>query len=240
MDALVALAILALIIGGTVLALRAIGNHARRDGDPLVAAERTLRDAEKDHGRRCAEAEKALKRARKPRKLAAVYTDWPEKFTLYDTEIKTPKGTHDLAESVRAIADTAGNVSVAMSHSNRMSATRIGVGGLLAGPIGAAIGAASPKSVKNEKTVDKRELFLGVEGDDWHILKRCNPDKGEAVRNFAMAVNVAARQADRVRAERAAEVVDLERRLASVRAETETVDSARAEVERRCTGAPTN
>jgi Short C-terminal domain len=42
-----------------------------------------------------------------------------------------------------------------------------------------------------QKRVDRRELYLNIEGDGWSIARQCDPKKGEKLRQFAHAVNSA-------------------------------------------------
>lgn len=44
-----------------------------------------------------------------------------------------------------------------------------------------------------KKKLDRRELYLTVEGDGWSISHQCDPRRGEKVRGFAAAVNTAVR-----------------------------------------------
>jgi hypothetical protein len=42
-----------------------------------------------------------------------------------------------------------------------------------------------------KKKIDKRELYLTIEGEGWSITQQCDPRKGEKIRSFAHAVNSA-------------------------------------------------
>jgi hypothetical protein len=85
------------------------------------------------------------------------------------------------------------------------------------------VGAAAKKG----KTVDSRELFLMVQGEDWADTTNCDPAKeGEQVRKFAQAVNVAAGNVERVKAEREVGVRELGQRLAAVEADRSAIETA--------------
>jgi len=100
----------------------------------------------------------------------------------------------------------------------------MGAGTLVAGPLGLLAGAAARKG--KTQTVDTRELYLLIEGDDWADLIKCNPNHGETARAFAQQINVAARNAERVKGDRVLRVQDLTERLAAVEADRSGIESA--------------
>jgi hypothetical protein len=75
-----------------------------------------------------------------------------------------------------------------------VSATRVGVGALIAGPVGALLGGMA------KKKVDQRELYLVIEASTWADLVEVDPDRGrharEFAREFAQAINLAARSSE--------------------------------------------
>jgi len=95
------------------------------------------------------------------------------------------------------------------------------VGKLVAGPFGLVAGAAARKS----KEVDKRELYLLVDGGEWATMGQFNPDKRARVREFAQALMPAARNAPAAAERRAALVCQCRQVLAQAQAD-------RAEIER--------
>lgn len=103
-------------------------------------------------------------------------------------EIKITRGLgsakrHRIDATTSATVDTAGNLA------SRLSATRTAAGLVLAGPVGAIIGALA------RKKVDKRELYLLIEAAEWAEIIELKPKQGTAARGFAQKVNLAAHQA---------------------------------------------
>ena len=143
-------------------------------------------------------------------------------MTLNDENIKTKSGLHALTVNVKAAADSAG--ALTKTHSSRSTVTRMGAGTLVAGPLGLLAGAAARKG--KTQTVDTRELYLLIEGDDWPDLIKCNPKHGKKAREFAQQINVAARTAEGVKSERGLRVQDLTKRLAEVEADRSVIESA--------------
>jgi hypothetical protein len=108
-------------------------------------------------------------------------------LVLNDTTLEISRGFFDSATytidgQVSAAVETAGSLST------RPTFTRTGAGLLIAGPIGGLLGFAS------RKKVDKRELYLVVEGADWAELVELKPKQGEKARRFAQQINLAARR----------------------------------------------
>lgn len=140
---------------------------------------------------------------------------------LYDEYLTTPSGRHDLTPFTNATVDTAGN----LAHKTRSTLTRMGAGTVIAGPLGFMVGGAFKKG----KTVDTRELFLMVEGGNWANTSNCDPEKeGQKAREFAQKVSLAARNVERVKAERVAKVAELQERLTALEADRSSIEQARA------------
>lgn len=91
------------------------------------------------------------------------------------------KVEYRLNASVRATVEAGGNID------RRTSATRVATGAILTGGVGAIIGAIA------KKKVDKRELYLVVEADEWAELVELKPKHGAQARELAQAINLAAR-----------------------------------------------
>lgn len=206
------------------------GRQVTREHEKAVrAAEQRLRQVTGEHEKAVKAARKELQRATTPKKLGRFKTDavgnWKDafkgsrEFVLYDDKIVTPSGSHPLTPSVEATVDSAGN----LMQKSRSTLTRMGAGAVIAGPVGLLLGAA----VKKNRAVDARELFLMVQGEDWADTTNCDPAKeGAKVRAFAQAVNVAARNVERVKAERASAVAHGQRRLAQVEGDRDAIEAA--------------
>jgi hypothetical protein len=110
----------------------------------------------------------------------------------------------------------------------------MGAGAVALGPIGALIGATAKKS----STIDKRELYLLVDGGEWASMAKLNPDHGAKARQFAQAVNVAARKVDTVTRDRTQRVEQFERELSRIRADHREIEAATANVARLEHSAP--
>lgn len=215
-------------------ALNALPPAERERALAIREADKVVKTAHKTRDRALKDTRRNLDKARTPQKLGRFKTDhvgtWKDafkgdrEFILWEDRIKTPSGEHPLTPHVSAVVDHAGN----LVHKSRSTMTRMGAGAVIAGPLGFLVGVAAKKG----QTVDNRELYLFVEGEDWADSTNCDPGKeGQKVREFAQKVNVAARNADRVRAERAQQVAELTRRLAALeadRSEIEQAEEARA------------
>ncbi|MBX0299368.1 hypothetical protein K2F54_05180 [Cryobacterium sp. 1639] len=82
---------------------------------------------------------------------------------------------------VQVTVETAGELQ------RRSTLTRTAAGAIVFGPAGAVVGALF------RKQVDRRELYLLVDGDLFAWAVNINPSKGAAARAFAAKVNTAAR-----------------------------------------------
>lgn len=91
------------------------------------------------------------------------------------------KTTHQIDESVAASVETAGNITT------RPTVTRTAAGVVIAGPVGALLGLSA------RKKVDKRELYLLVEGADWAEVVELKPKQGAQARKLAQRINVLSR-----------------------------------------------
>lgn len=108
-------------------------------------------------------------------------------LALYPGLLATPEGNFAISPTVKAEVESAGN----MSFTRRPTLSRAIAGGLLLGPLG-ALGATvfAPKATSH----DGRELYMFVEGPDFYYGHGASPNDGLALREFAAAVNLAARQ----------------------------------------------
>lgn len=67
-----------------------------------------------------------------------------------------------------------------------------------------------------------------MEGEDWADSTNCDPGKeGQKVREFAQKINLAARNVERVKAERAASVRELTKRLAAVETDRSAIEQSK-------------
>lgn len=220
--ALAALAAVVVVAMNTVKrrkAVAALPPAEREHYDAIRAARKELRSATRDHDSAVRGVERDLGKAQKPQKLASVGG-----HTLFDDSVKTPSGTHRLTDAVTATVDTAGNLAT----KSRSTLTRMGAGAVIAGPLGLLVGATAKKS----QTIDKRELYLLIDGGEWASVEQLNPDHGADARKFAQAVNVAARQVETVTRQRAERVHALTRRLEEVRGDRGRIETATTQVAR--------
>lgn len=235
--------ILAVVIIGLVVTLIVVkGQRHKARLAAMTPAERELHDAEREHAEAVKNAEKAVSVAERSyargvkqaeRKLNAAkkighsesLADFKGKdgrVLLTPLTITVSGKKYDVTEDARAEVDTAGNLST----KSRSTLTRIGAGAVLFGPVGAVVGATAKKS----KDVDKRELYLLVEGDGFAGVISCDPDDGAKARDMAQKINLAARNAAKVRQERDVAIESAERELHEVRAHVEPVEQAKREL----------
>jgi hypothetical protein len=195
--------------------------HAEREHAGRVrSARKELSSAEGMHAKQIRAAARALDGARSTPKLAAVWATGATRFVLFEDRLQAPDGTHPLHPEITASVDAAGNMAV----KSRSTLTRMGVGTVVAGPFGLVAGAAARKS----KKIDTRELYLLVDGGVWATMGKFNPDKGAAVRAFAQAVMVAARNAPAAAQRRAELVARCEQTAARVQADRGEIDRTTA------------
>lgn len=147
--------------------------------------------ARRRHNRRVHRAEALVRRYAEPAPLSALH-----KLKLYEDRLECGGAVVVLGHRLHASVESAG--SVAVKH--RSTLTRMGVGGLLMGPLGVVAGAAARKA----EEVDHRELYLLVETETGGITVAFNPDDGPALRQLAQQINNAARNVERAKAEREA------------------------------------
>jgi Short C-terminal domain len=125
------------------------------------------------------------------------------------------KKTYPVDEHVTAAVETGEALS------SRPTLTRTATGAVIAGPLGALLGATAWKKTGS--------LFLVFEGRDWAELVELKPKKAASAQKLAQRVNLVARRAappqtneggaerDDVRRESSADVLDQLERLAKLR-----------------------
>jgi len=118
--------------------------------------------------------------------------------------------------------DSAGN----LSETKRATLTRLAVGGLVLGPLGAVLALGFQK----RRTVDNRELYLLIEAGPASCVLQVKPDAGTSVRAFAVQVNARAGGVAHVRRSIAGELADARTRLAATREDVSDLDAARAQL----------
>lgn len=139
-------------------------------------------------------------------------------LTLTETNMFTSSATIPLTRDITASVETAGNLAV----KSRSTLTRIAAGGLLFGPAGAIVGGIAKKN----SNVDKRELYLLIEGSSFSELIVCKPDDGAKVRQFAIQIKQSAQAADSVRQHRQVAINQAKENLDEVIADTALLDKA--------------
>jgi hypothetical protein len=222
MDVVIGWIILLAIIGAIVWAVRkavlyvkyrnSLSNEEKSHLVAVKQAEKRIKKAERDYDSRVTNARKAIASAQAGQEVAKFRTKEPQPaegswkemlrndaqtFLLTGTTVKLPSGTHALTPNVKAQVDTAGNL--VEYATGRTTLTRMGVGAVIAGPLGLMVGMGAKKSGK--KTRDVRELYIMIEGDDWADTLKVHADEGQKARAFAQQVNVAARNVERASAE---------------------------------------
>jgi len=199
-----------------VLRARWTLGRARRNHAALIRrAERALRRVEREHSTAVATLDRRIVELEDPRGRRV---DAFGPVTLHELRIVTPAGEVGL-DGVEATVDTAGN----LSETKRTTFTRLAVGGLVLGPLGAILALGFPK----RRTVDNRELYLLLEAGTASCVLQVRPDDGGRVRAFAVQVNAAASAVGSRRRAIASELEDARRRLAAVREDHTALDAAR-------------
>ena len=91
-----------------------------------------------------------------------------------------------IVEGVHAIVETVGGISTTRGRDLAQKA----LGGVLLPGLGLFLAGNAKENIK-----DWRELYLLVEGPDWADTWPLDPEKGAEARQFAQAINLAARRA---------------------------------------------
>ncbi len=134
---------------------------------------------------------------------------------LYENRVETPQGTaYFESEQVTAMADTAGNIA----RTQRITLTRLVAGGVIGGII-------FPK----KKVHDDRELYLVVEAQSFSSAIDCKPDKGNAVRQLAVAIGNASKNWPNVKQAREMAIQQAEESLAAVSEQSTVARSSAVE-----------
>lgn len=183
-------------------------------GDKAIAAAQ----AEYDKARKI--AEKALKKTQTPAKLAAAGGG----NFVTPISLRLNGNDHPLTQDVVAVLDTTGTVRDQTIQ--RTSLTRIAVGGIVAGPIGAVVGAAAQKTEQHK--IDTREHYVMVTGSDWQEVVKLGPEPGEQARSLTQAINVAAKNVIPARITHEEAIREAETELARATADTASLDGAKA------------
>lgn len=119
-------------------------------------------------------------RAADARRERAARPDWA-KARIAEGGIRVANGQIRHRRDVWPLAGAEATVETAGEMRTRLSATRIALIGIF------ALGA--------RKKVDKRELYITVEGPDFAFVESVNPKRGKKAREFAAQLTTLGRQA---------------------------------------------
>jgi hypothetical protein len=232
LQALVLLVFLGLGVGIYFLT-RAVKRKSRANFDALPPEVRELRLARQEYAVNTKTAEKIVQvehkaiwsRINEAEKQLVQATNYGTHklasyggVTLTETGLSTKSGWRGLSSDTKASVEVAGNFAV----TSRSTFTRIAAGGLLFGAAGAVVGGVAKKN----KTLDKRELYLLIEGTDFSEILTCNPDHGQEVRQFAASIRQVCLNSEAVLNRRTALIQEAEETLSSVKADTNRLDGA--------------
>jgi hypothetical protein len=213
-------------------------DRARRSANDLVRAARDALEQEmKRYTRRISDAQKDVDRAFDDKQVAALGSGLskvldekaPPKLVLRETTLRIGDRIRPVTPDLKASVESEGNLAT----KSRVTLTRIGLGGLVAGPLGAVVGAGVQKS----EALDKRALYLLFESDAWAFVRKCDPDQGQAAREFAQQVNLASRQVAGVRDRQLHAARGAHEALAAAAADRESMTALAAALEEARAGA---
>lgn len=229
MDVTAMVIIVIVLAAGIVLGVRA---WQQRGGDlgalsaeeatlhaQCVEADRIVKAHEQSYLQSVRQAEEALNQAQAAPMVASV--DALNLVTRADVTVNG--STHPLTPAVTAHLDEKGDITAYAT--SRSTLTRM-AGGALFGPAGLIAGGVAKKSVHHQ--VDHREVFLMVVGSDWSEVARISPNQGEATRRLMLAINTAAANCEAFAVGQVERVATTSRALEGVRADTASIDGARA------------
>ena len=248
MDTVIGFLLLGLILWAIYLLVRKViratqgrsrlTDEQKRVRNDLRTAEKQLKRVTKDHERAVTTARKAVAELENPKPVAKLKVSvdpnsvgfrealrgdtGPKKYALYFNRIETPSGTYPLEAGISASVDTAG----AMAEKSRSTLTRMGVGTVIAGPLGFMVGMGAKKT----KMEDKRELYMLIEGPTWADSTACKPDDGGKVRQFCTAVNLAARTVEQAKAQRETALAAARVRLDEVTSNRQAIEGAESQL----------
>ncbi len=187
-------------------------------------AEKKLTHAKREHAKLVRKAEKELKHTEKiGHGVIGRYKGKNGAVSLTGFTISAPGGTWDLTDQTKARVDTAGNLAT----NSRSTLTRIATGGVLLGPVGALIGATAKKRTKE----DARELYLLIEDPNFGALVQCDPNDGPKVRQLALQIEQTAREAAKLKEQRASSIQKCNKNLEIAEADTASIEQAERELE---------
>jgi hypothetical protein len=234
--ALIVLGMTALVVGGLLVAVVRQPKAERQARSGILRASVALRRARARHASLIRRAERRVARVEREhsstlaaldRRIVALedprgrQRDSLGPVTLYELRIVTPAGEVAL-DGVEATFDTVGG----LSEKKRTTLTRLAVGGVFLGPLGAILALGFPKRTK----VDTRELYLLIEAGPASCVVKVKPDDGARVRAFAVQINASAAAVAARRSAIAADLAETRRLLANVREDHGKLDAARAEL----------
>jgi hypothetical protein len=188
----------------------------------LRSASDELKRAEKQYTKGVRSLEKQLEKAQHPAKLDGIWStkSWAK---LYEDRLETSKGKYRLTPGLVAEVSSSGNLAIG----GRSTLTRMGTGAVIAGPLGFMVGMAA----KKDRKVDMRELYLIVQNEAGGVVLPCSPDAGEKVRQFALNIQTAARNAPAAAQRRTQLIADAKAALATASRDTAAIDARRQEYE---------
>jgi hypothetical protein len=233
--AVVVIVVALLVIGLALVVVRVarLPPEARSAGWALLRARLTLGRARAVHAAAVRRAQSGVRRAERQQSSAIAAVDRrivaledPRgrrisafgPVTLHELRIITPAGEASL-DGVEATVDSAGS----LSETKRATLTRMAVGGLVLGPLGAVLALGFQK----KRTVDHRELYLLIEAGHASCVLQVKPETGAAVRAFAVQVNAAATDVARARVRIAADLVAARAQLEATREDVSALEAAR-------------
>jgi len=121
-----------------------------------------------------------------------------EGINLYADRVEGQGQIIKLTSNVEASVEASGS-RFATSNGSRSTLTRTVVGGMVAGPLGAVVGAANKKDRK-DTVHDDRSLRIVIQSLDGCIDVAVNPDKAEGAHKFVTAVkNAVIRYSERMK-----------------------------------------
>ncbi|GAB48284.1 hypothetical protein MOPEL_069_00390 [Mobilicoccus pelagius NBRC 104925] len=184
------------------------------------AADKAVKAARKQHEQAVRAAQRVLKDAQNPAKLAAAGRG----NYVTPVEVCLNGNSRSLTPDVTAALDQTGDITAYVT--NRSTLTRIVAGGAVAGVGGALVGGLAKKNTHRQ--IDNRELYLMVLAEGWQEVVKLDPTQGEKARALMQSINVAAPNSPTAHAQQAEAIAAAETALEQVKADTAAVDAALA------------
>lgn len=211
---------------------KAFIRDVKRERKANILLKADLSRAQREYDMRVAKARAITKAARLPleQKLGSFGA-----MKLWGSGISCEGKNILFSEKFEITSESEGEIhsNTITTGSRRPTLTRMGVGGLVAGPVGAAIGMASQKNKVRSHVVtqDDRSAFITVSSDNVHMVAEARGVASQAARQFVSDVLNASYEYDKRKALVDARLAELMPAQEAIESDTRDIDIAKKAIE---------